>query len=98
MCLISSSIRSLLLNTCRLTNRAKEGPHFEEAQRLRISARKVTVALIDAFDIDTLGETYHTLLPCLQSFLATLIGKNKDVSHALSRNPLIVCLSIHVSQ
>lgn len=52
------------------------------------------LVLIDVFDIDVLGETHHTLLPCVQNFLTTLIGKSEGGNHPLSRNPRVVCFSV----
>lgn len=75
----------------RLTNRASEGPYFEDAQYLRVLPRRVSVDMMNDFHIDDLTTGYNRITPNLQTFLQTIIGKQDQLPHERSRNPDHVC-------
>jgi hypothetical protein len=70
-----------------LTNRASEGPHFEDAKYLRVSPSRVTVDTMNNFRIDDLTKRYNRVTPNLQAFLQIIIGKQDQLRHEQSQNP-----------
>ncbi|KIJ04579.1 hypothetical protein PAXINDRAFT_104114 [Paxillus involutus ATCC 200175] len=59
----------------RLSDRASEGPHYADAQFLRISPKDVTVNLVESFRFDDLTKRYDRTTPHLQTILRKVIGK-----------------------
>ncbi|KAF8168389.1 hypothetical protein B0H34DRAFT_816267 [Crassisporium funariophilum] len=58
-----------------LTDRALEGPFYEDAKVLRVSATNVSVKLVNNFQIYGLLARYERTTPHLQSILKSAIGK-----------------------
>lgn len=59
-----------------LTNRASEGPHYRDAQSLRVSSKDVTVSTISNFCLANLTRIYNKTMPSLQVILKSTIGKD----------------------
>ncbi|KAH7903018.1 hypothetical protein BJ138DRAFT_1021237, partial [Hygrophoropsis aurantiaca] len=58
-----------------LTDRASHGPHYSEAQSLRVSPKQVTVLMVESFRLKDLTNCYDRLMPHLQTILRGAIGK-----------------------
>ncbi|KAF5335323.1 hypothetical protein D9611_011724 [Ephemerocybe angulata] len=66
-----------------LTDRASEGPFYEDAKALRVPATDVSVKLVNDFRIYGLLARYERTTPHLQSILKSAIGKvGKDDKEA----------------
>ncbi|KAF6743489.1 hypothetical protein DFP72DRAFT_1177912 [Ephemerocybe angulata] len=52
-----------------LTDRAFDGPHFEDAKALRLPATKISVKAVDEFQVKALGSVYDRVTPNLQRIL-----------------------------
>lgn len=61
-----------------LSDRASEGPHYEDAQFLRVSPKDLTVSMVESFRMRDLTDRYERTTPRLQAFLRTVIGKESD--------------------
>lgn len=70
-----------------LTDQASKGPHFAEAEALRVKPEMVTVAMVQAFSIRELDTRYHRLLPHFSTILEQAIGKADAPTNSTSRNP-----------
>ncbi len=70
-----------------LTDRASQGPHYDEAKALRVSSKKVTVALVRGFNMSRLLSRYEQLTPRFQEFLKSVIGKDGTSGTEGLRNP-----------
>lgn len=55
-----------------------EGPHYEDAQFLRVSPKDLTVSMVESFRMRDLTDRYERTTPRLQAFLRTVIGKESD--------------------
>ena len=71
----------------QLTNRASAGPYKDEASRLRIPIREITVPHIHDFKYADLLGSYEMTIPSLQRILVAAIGKSGPPSSPSSRNP-----------
>src|ERR1700677_658017 len=58
-----------------LTDNASKGPHFKDAQFLRVSPKQVMVAMLNAFHIQNLVERYERITPHPQHILKTIISE-----------------------
>jgi hypothetical protein len=77
-----------------LTDNASKGPHFEDAQFLRVSSKQVTIEMLNTFRIQDLAERYERVTPYLQHILKIIIGEKEGVPKSKrSRNPDYVSLS-----
>jgi hypothetical protein len=77
-----------------LTDNASKGPHFEDAQFLRMSPKQVTIKMLNTFCIRDLAEQYEWVTPYLQHILKIIIGEKEGVQKSKRhRNPDHVSLS-----
>ena len=81
-----------------LTDRASEGPHGVDANELRVSARDVTVQMVNEFCIRDLTARYERVTPRLRAILKAVIAKDTKEIETGSRNPDAVSsvLLVHV--
>lgn len=59
----------------RLTDSASDGPHYAEAERLRVSAKSVTVAMVRGFKTSNLTALYDKTMPRVQKILQAVMQK-----------------------
>ncbi|KAJ7626744.1 hypothetical protein B0H17DRAFT_1188009 [Mycena rosella] len=60
----------------QLTTRASEGPHFADAQYLRVPANAINIDLLQSFSVPGLLKLYEQCTTWLQTFLKAVIGRD----------------------
>lgn len=70
-----------------VTDRASQGPHYEDAKALRVPADRTTVSLARTFSFGRLLSCYERTLPHFQCILKTVIAKEGRSETENMRNP-----------
>ncbi len=63
----------------RVTDTASRGPHYRDAQLLRVRAEDVTVSMVRSFKLEQLTALYDRTLPWLQKILSAVMEKGDSV-------------------
>ncbi|KAI0737485.1 hypothetical protein BC629DRAFT_1446172 [Irpex lacteus] len=69
-----------------LTDSASKGPHYGDAQRLRVKAKDVSVDMVRSFKLENLTGLYDRTLPRTQRILSAVIAKDSGSSTARDAN------------